>query len=217
MKRFADLLQTTPFPLWKTPPGNTISMSQFCDNVNVAAKGPTVHSEMCRVCAVLTDCWDLPVRCECLSKGRPCAGACMRQQLRILGVTIHIHNAVLCFSTPSALNNDWELKWGPSSHSPWAMSSGSLANIFTGPLINVLPFQFSWGCFLVSICAWMELAAQSLQFYEPSRQLYTNAGAAVTGTSFTNDTTVSIPVTAEVVDPGGALASQCLCIVACTT
>ena len=82
----------------------------------------------------------------------------MRQELRILGVTIHVHGSVMCYSAPSALNDRWELKWGPSLHSPWAMCTGSLANIFTGSLINALPFQFSWACFLISISAWMQLA-----------------------------------------------------------
>ena len=82
----------------------------------------------------------------------------MRQQLRILGLTVHVGKAVVCYSTPSALNDQWVLKWGPSLHSPWAMNAASLSNIFTGSLINAMPFQFSWSCFLLSVSSWMQLA-----------------------------------------------------------
>ena len=82
----------------------------------------------------------------------------MGESLRILGVTIYVGSSVVCFSTPSALNNTWHLKWGPSLHSPWAVSTGHLSNIFTGSLVNSLPFNFSWACLLLSISAWMQLA-----------------------------------------------------------
>ena len=113
---------------------------------------------MCRVCNVLSDCWDLPVLCDCLSAGKPCNGACMQPMLRILGLTIHLHSGLLCYPTPSALTRSWQLKWGPSLHSPWAMQTGSLANIFTGALINAMPFQFSWACFLLTVSTWMQVA-----------------------------------------------------------
>ena len=82
----------------------------------------------------------------------------MNDNLRILGVTIHVGSSVMCFSRPSALNDTWQLKWGPSLHSPWAVSMGHLSNIFTGSLVNSLPFNFSWACLLLSISAWMQLA-----------------------------------------------------------
>ena len=67
MKQFGKLVRTVPFPLWETPAGNIVSLSQFRDNVNVAAKGPTAPQEMSRVCSALSDCWGLPVLCDCLS------------------------------------------------------------------------------------------------------------------------------------------------------
>ena len=138
--------------------GNTVSVSQFRENVNVAAKGPSAKTEMSRVCDALSQCWNLPVHCDCLSRGDVCNGSCVRQSLRILGVTMHAGSSVVCFSTPSALNDTWQLKWGPSLHSPWAVSAGHLSNIFTGSLVNSLPFNFSWACLLLSISAWMQLA-----------------------------------------------------------
>ena len=43
MKEFGELVQTAPFPPWKTPAGNTVLMSLFRDNVNVTGKGPTAE------------------------------------------------------------------------------------------------------------------------------------------------------------------------------
>ena len=111
-----------------------------------------------RGCDALSQCWNLPVHCDCLSRGDVCNGSCMKDSLHLLGVTIHVGSSVMCFSTPSALNDTWQLKWGPLLHSPWAVSMGHLSNIFTGSLVNSLPFNFSWACLLLSISAWMQLA-----------------------------------------------------------
>ena len=158
MKRFGKLSVHGSFPAWETPAGNTVSLSQFRNNVNVAAKGPSAKFEMARVCSALSECWSLPVHCDCLSRGDVCDASCMGESLRILGVTIYVGTSVVCFSTPSALNNEWHLKWGPSLHSPWAVSTGHLSNIFTGSLVSSLPFNFSWACLQLSISAWMQLA-----------------------------------------------------------
>ena len=160
MKRFGKLIEQGPFPAWETPAGNTISLSQFCDNVNVAVKGPSAKTETARVCNALSECWNLPVHCDCLSRGDVCNGSCMGESLRILGVTIHVGSSVVCFSAPSAPNDAWQLTqltWGPSLHSRWADGTGHLSNIFTGSLVNSLPFNFSWVCLLLSISAWMQL------------------------------------------------------------
>ena len=61
MRKFGDLVQTVPVPLWKTPAGNTVSLSQFRDNVNVACAGPSAAMEMSRVCTALSECWV----CQC--------------------------------------------------------------------------------------------------------------------------------------------------------
>ena len=100
MRRFGTLIKQDPFPVWETPAGNTVSLSQFWDNVNVAAKGPSASNEMSRVCDALSECWNLPVHCDCLSRGDVCNGSCMNDKLRILGVTIHVGSSVMCFSTP---------------------------------------------------------------------------------------------------------------------
>ena len=158
MRRFGTLIEQEPFPVWEAPAGNTVSLSQFCDNVNVAAKGPSASNEMSRVCDAVSQCWNLPVRCGCLSRGDVCNGSCMKDSLRTLGVTIHVGSSVMCLSTPSALKDTWKLKWGPSLHSPWAVNTGHLSNIFIGPPVNSLPVNFSWACLLLSISSWMQLA-----------------------------------------------------------
>ena len=56
MNRFGKLVRTVAFLLWETPTGNTVSLSQSRDNVNVAAKGPRAPQEMSRVCSALSDC-----------------------------------------------------------------------------------------------------------------------------------------------------------------
>ena len=38
------------------------------------------------------------------------------------------------------------------------MTASSLSNIFTGSLINALPFYFSWSCLLLRATAWMQMA-----------------------------------------------------------
>ena len=52
MKRFGTLVKEAPFPVWETPAGNTVSLSQFRDNVNVGAKGPSACDKMSRVCVM---------------------------------------------------------------------------------------------------------------------------------------------------------------------
>ena len=66
----------------------------------------------------------------------------MHRSQRISRLTVHVHDAALCYSTPFALNNDCQLKWGPGLHTPWAMNTTSLGHIFTGSLINAMPFLF---------------------------------------------------------------------------
>ena len=158
MRGFGTLIKQEPFPVWETRAGNTVSLSQFRHNVNVAAKGPSACNEMSHVCDALCQCWKLPVHCDCLSRGDECDGSCMSDNLRILVVTIHVGSSVVCFSAPSALSDTRKLKWGLSLHSPWAVSMGHLSNIFTGSLLNSLPFNFSWACLLLSVSASMQLA-----------------------------------------------------------
>ena len=135
-----------PVPLWKTTRGNTVSLSHFRDNVNIAAKGPTASSEMAAVCAVLSICWNLPVLCPCIPpEVNVCDGHCMGRQLHLLGLMLHVGTSPICYATPSSLTSDWKLKWGPSLQSSWAMTASSPSNIFTGSLVNTTPFFFFHG------------------------------------------------------------------------
>ena len=143
LKQFGTLIQQEPIPLWQTARGNVVNLSQFRDNVNVAAKGPSAASEMGVVCSLLAECWDLPVVCDCITEVcTTCTGACMQRSLRLLGLTLHVGECSICYSSPSSLTGDWTLKWGPSLRSSWTMAAFSLCNIFIGSLVNALPFFF---------------------------------------------------------------------------
>ena len=51
---------------------------------------------------------------------------------------------------PSALTPDWGLKQGAPLQSPWAVNERSLANLFTGVLMNCRVFLKSWAEYLLS-------------------------------------------------------------------
>ena len=62
------------------------------------------------MCSVLADCWDLPVVCDCITSDNDvCDGACMGRRLRLLVLTLHIGEHLICYSTPFSLSNDWTL------------------------------------------------------------------------------------------------------------
>ena len=46
LKQFRTSIHKSSIPLWRTARGNIVSVSRFCDNLNVAANGPTTQSQM---------------------------------------------------------------------------------------------------------------------------------------------------------------------------
>ena len=54
LKQCGALIQREPIPLWTSTRCNAVRLSQFRDNVNVAARAPTTASEMAAICA---ECW----------------------------------------------------------------------------------------------------------------------------------------------------------------
>ena len=105
------------------------------------------------------DVWKLPVLCPCIrNPGDPCKEACMKQDLRALGVCMHrARGQGTCLAHPSAFTEHWALKLGPPLQSAWAEQDVSLANLYTSVLINALPFIRSWGALLLSCAAWINM------------------------------------------------------------
>ena len=109
-------------------------------------------------------------KCPSEWAGTQPAYAVFRSKMEVFETYVYDVCTGVCYSTPSALNDECILKWGPSLHSPWAMNAASLGNIFTGSPIISMPFQFSWCCFLLSVSSWMQLA-EELQDVVCRRQL----------------------------------------------
>ena len=72
----------------------------------------------------------------------------MTSSLRILGLTVHVQHEILCYSTPSALNGSWKLKWGPSLHKS-TQSLGRDIQPFTQYLHWFLDQQYAVPFFMV--------------------------------------------------------------------
>ena len=113
IKQRVDLISQRGRTLWLTPTAHVISLSQFRDNVMVAARGPTAKFTMRPVTDPLTQIWDLQVPCPCLTETvRTCAKKCMTISAAAMGITVHLHNAhpPLIYTQPSGLTNTWCLK-----------------------------------------------------------------------------------------------------------
>ena len=147
-------------PLWLTPTGNTLSLSQFRDNVMVAARGPTAKHTMKSVTDTLTEIWDLPVLCPCITDTvHTCTTECMTTSVTAMGITVHLHQAhpPLIYTQPSGLTNTWCLKYSVTMQSPWARDYKHVASIIVSAVLNVQPFLHSWLGVLISITAWCQI------------------------------------------------------------
>ena len=146
---------------WALPAGDTVALQQFRDNLMVAAKGPTPHTTMYAVCTTMESIWDLRVLCPCRDKDPTlvCHGACMSPSVRCMGVSIYVSpGCCVTHAHPNALDSTWRLKHGAPLQGFWATSSRRTTNVFLCALSNTLPFLGSWGSFLLSVTAWMQLA-----------------------------------------------------------
>ena len=151
-------------PLWLTPTGNTLSLSQFRDNVMVAARGPTAKHTMKSVTDTLTEIWDLPVLCPCITDTvHTCTTECMTTSVTAMGITVHLHKAhpPLIYTQPSGLTNTWCLKYSVTLQSPWARDYKHVASIIVSAVLNVQPFLHSWLGVLISITAWCQISLLS--------------------------------------------------------
>ena len=73
-------------PLWTTPRGNTVHLAQFRDNILVGARGPSPTHEMQSVCDTLSEVWNLPVLCDCMTEEqRVCQRTCTSPSLTAMG------------------------------------------------------------------------------------------------------------------------------------
>ena len=147
-----------------TGAARVLALQQFRDNLVVAAKGPNAKDSMSLVCTVMQSIWNLKVVCECRDKDDTvvCVGACMRDRLTAMGVTILLGAPEVCaHAHPNALNEVWGLKLGIPLQSFWAVTQRQITNMFTGGLCNVLPFLGTWSGLLVSATAWMQVALLS--------------------------------------------------------
>ena len=130
----------------------------------VAAKGPTPHTTMYKVCRTMEDIWDLQVLCPCRDKNPDlvCEGAYMTSTVRCMGVSIYVSaGGCVAHAHPNALHDVWRLKHGAPLQSFWATSTRRTTDVFLSALSNTLPFLRSWGSSLISVAAWMQLAVLS--------------------------------------------------------
>ena len=149
---------------WTLPDKNVVALRQFRDNLMVAAKGPSPQSTMYPVCMAMEDIWNLRVLCPCRDKNPDalCQGSCMTNRVRCMGVTIFVSpEGTLSHAHPNALDDKWSFKFGAPLQSYWAVSMPRTTNVFLSALSNTLPFMRSWGAFLLSCAAWMQLAVLS--------------------------------------------------------
>ena len=146
---------------WALATGDVVALQQFHDNLMVAAKGPTPHSAMYTVCKTMQSIWGLKVLCPCRDKNPDlvCHGKCMTSIVRCMGVSIYVSpSCTLAYAHPNALDAVWQLKFGAPLQSFRATTARRTTNVFLCALSNTQPFVHSWGSFLLSVTAWMQLA-----------------------------------------------------------
>ena len=148
------------FPIWKNPNGRIVSLAQFRDNILVAAVGVGATWAMADVCRLLATAWSLRVLCPCITDtNQDCLRQCMGSTLYALGLAASRHGScgTVCVH-PSALDASWNLKHGAPLQSAWAVNETSLTNLFTGVLMNYRRFLSSWGDYLLSASAWLQVS-----------------------------------------------------------
>ena len=126
------------FPVWVRGQ-DWFSLAQFHDHVLIASSlDPGTHTTLVQdISSVLSEIWQLEVLCECITNDNPvCSRACLSSEIRALVVgrgsgTATVH--------PSALKQDWSLRYGPPLESPIASDHTYLSCIFSGALTAGLP------------------------------------------------------------------------------
>ena len=146
---------------WAPRTGDIVALQQFHDNLMVASKGPTPRGAMYTVCKTMESIWGLKVLCPCCDKNPDlvCHDECMSSTVRCMSVSIYVSPSnTLAHAHPNASNAIWQLKFGGPLQSFWATIGRRTTNVFRSALSNALPFVHSWGSFLLSVTAWMQLA-----------------------------------------------------------
>ena len=84
----------------------------------------------------LSKIWDLEVLCPCVDGGADvCDGQCLSQTTQALGISMTVGEGVgLSTTHPSALKEDWSLRYGKLLISPSHAAPEYLACIFTSSL-----------------------------------------------------------------------------------
>ena len=104
------------------------------------------------------------VVCDCRAKNPEllCISACMRESLIAVGISVLLGlRDVLVHAHPNALGAQWSLKMGIPLQSYWATTRRRITNTSIGALCNALPSLATWGGFLLSLVAWIQLAILS--------------------------------------------------------
>ena len=116
------------------------------------------------VCSVPEEVWSLRVVCDCRAKNPEllCTSGCMHQSLTAMGISVHLGSRdVLVHVHPNALGKQRNLKMGIPLQSYWATTRRRVTNTFIGALCNALSSVVTWGGFLLSLVAWLQLAILS--------------------------------------------------------
>ena len=165
LQRMGDLSVTDCGILqWSLASGNIVALRQVRDNLSVAAKGPSPQIAMYPVCMTMESIWNLRVPCPCRDKDSSlvCHGQCMQQTVRCMGVSIYVSPSyTMAQAQPNALDDVWRLKFGAALQSSWATTTRRTMNVLVSALSNTLLFIHSWGSFLLSCAAWMQLSILS--------------------------------------------------------
>ena len=113
------------------------------------------------IAETLSHVWELEVLCPCTDGGEDrCVGHCLAKTTQALGISMTVGAGVGLSSThPSALKQDWDVRFGkplmtPSSASPeylgcTFMSSGGTA---------LAPQLHSWSARILSALSWVQVA-----------------------------------------------------------
>ena len=94
-----------------------------------------------------------------------------------MGVSIYVSpTCTLAHAHPNALDDVWRLEFGAPLQTSWATTTRRSTNVFVSTLSNTLPLIHSWGSFIISCAAWMQLAILSRY---PVSAVRASAAAAV--------------------------------------
>ena len=139
-------------PLW-------FSLWQFRDNILFASnQRPGTHTHIIQTVAeTLSRVWDLEVLCPW---GEECyVGNCLTQTAQALGISMTVGAGVGLSSThPSALKQEWDLRFGKPLMTPGRAAPEYLSCIFTSSLTSAQPWLHSWSAQILSALSWVQVA-----------------------------------------------------------